>query len=202
MPIWKRIILRAAGFGAGAALTAAMCLGLFVWHKSRPAKPKPWNRGAITAEFYRVSTSSEGDSKLNFEYVLENKTDRDYELQSYATPKIAGKLQDTGSFVGFDNQNELLLKLPIFVPAHQKTRISLTLPSYGFSSPNHLSNTSSDDERRKYYAAVAAHVTQNMSNLDGFVVFDESQRYQIELPNGWKNKSREDEQKSKEKQKN
>lgn len=202
MSLWKRIFLRAAGFGAGAVLTAAVCLGLFVWYKSRPAKPKPWNRSAIAAQFYRVSTGSEGDSKLEFEYILENETDRDYHLQSYETPRIAGKVHDTNSLVGFDDQDEFSLKLPIFVPAHQKTRISLTLPSYGFSSPVHLSNSSSDDERRKYYAAVAAHVTQRMSNLDGFVVFDESLRYQIDLPNGWKKEFEENEKKSKEKQAN
>ena len=200
MPTWKRIFLKAVGFGAGAVLAAAICLGLFVWYKSRPVKPKPWDQSAITAKFYQVSTTDEGASKLEFQYVLQNNTDKDYELQTYSAAKIAGKLQDTGSLTGFATQEEFSLKLPIFVPAHQKTRINITLPNYGFSSPVHLTSASSDDERRQHNAAVVAYVTKRMSNLDGFVLFDDNSRYQIELPNGWKNEFEENEKKSKERQ--
>jgi len=198
MSTWKRILLQAAGFGAGAGLTVAIFLGLFVWYKSRPVKPKPWDHGAIIAQFYRVST--EGDSKLEFEYVLQNKTDKDYELQTFSAPKVAAKLEDTKSLAGFANQDQFSIKLPIFVPAHENTRISITLPSYGFSSQIRLTNSSSDEERKKYYAAVEAHVARKMSNLDGFVLFDESNRYEIELPNGWRKEFEENERKSKEKQ--
>jgi len=199
METWKPIFLKAAGFGAGGVLTAAICLGLFFWYKSRPARPRPWDQSAITAQFYRVSTAAEGDSKLEFEYVLQNNSEKDYELPAYSAPKIAAKLQDTKSFAGFADQNQFLLKLPIFVPAHQKTRIDVTLPSYGFSSAIHLTSVSSDDERRKYNAAVGAYVAQKMSNLDGFVLFDENNRYEIELPNGWKREYEDNERESKEK---
>src|SRR6266851_5707787 len=133
MPSWKRILLRAAGFGAGAVVTTAIIVALFFWYTTRSTKPKPWNRSAITAEYYRVLTSDQPDSKLEFEYVLENKTDKDYELQKYSAPKIAARLEDTNSLTGFADENEIVLKLPVFVPAHQKTRITISTPSYGFS---------------------------------------------------------------------
>lgn len=183
MPTWKRIFLKAAGFGAGTAVAVAVVLGVFLWYSSRPAKPKPWNREAITAEFDRVTTVS--DSRLEFQYVLDNKTDKDYELQSYSRPKIAARLESTNSLTGFADENEFVLGLPIFVPARQKARISLTMPSYGFRPVTRLTDSSSTEEQHKYRAEVLAHVTSKMPELNGFVLFDEGTRYQIDLPNGW-----------------
>src|SRR6266849_883504 len=106
MPSWKRILLKAAGFGAGAVVGTAMVVALFFWYTTRPVKPKPWNRGAITADYYRVLTTDQPDSKMEFEYVLENKTDKDYELQKYSAPKIAAKLEVTNSLTGFADEYE------------------------------------------------------------------------------------------------
>ncbi len=200
MPLWKRILLRAAGFGAGAVVATAVVVALFFWYTTRPVKLKPWNRGAITADYYRVSTTDQPDSKLEFEYVLENKTDKDYELQKYLAPKIAARLEDTNSLTGFAEENEIVLKLPVFIPAHQKTRINISMPSYGFSATTHLTSSSTPDERHKYYAEIAAHVTKQMSNLNGFVLFDESNRYQVELLGGWKKETEANERKVTDKQ--
>ncbi len=200
MPLWKRILLGAAGFGAGAVVAIAIVVALFFWYKSRPVKPKPWNRSAITAEYYRVSATDQPDSKLEFQYVLENKTDKDYELQKYSAPKIAARLEDTNSLTGFADENQIVLELPVFVPAHQKTRITITMPSYGFSALTHPTSSSTAEERRKYRAEVAAHVTKQLSNLNGFVLFDESKRYQVDLPNGWKKENEANERKVPDKQ--
>jgi hypothetical protein len=200
MPLWKRIFLKAAGFGAGAVAATAIVGALFFWYTTRPVKLKPWNRGAITADYYRVTTSEQPDSKLEFEYVLENKTDMDYELQKYSAPRAAARLEDTNSLTGFADENGIVLKLPVFVPAHQKTRISITTPSYGFSALTQLTSSSTLDERLKYYAEVAAYVTKRMSNLNGFVLFDESNRYQVDLPSGWKKETEANERKVADKQ--
>ena len=61
----------------------------------------------------------------------------------------------------------------------------------GFSTPTHLTDSSTAEDRHKYYAEVASHVAKTMSNLNGFVVFDETNRYEIDLPNGWKEDSSE-----------
>jgi hypothetical protein len=142
-----------------------------------------------------VLTTDQPDSKLEFEYVLENKTDKDYELQKYSALKIAARLEDTNSLTGFADENEIVLKVPVFVPAHQKTRITISTPSYGFSPPTHLTSSSTLDEKHKYYAEVAAHVAKEMSNLNGFELFDESNRYQVELPSGWKKETEANERK-------
>jgi hypothetical protein len=200
MPLWKRIFLKAAGFGAGVVAATAIVGALFFWYTTRPVKLKSWNRGAITADYYRVSTSERPDSKLEFEYVLENKTDMDYELQKFSAPRVAARLEDTNSLTGFADENEIVLRLPVFVPAHQKTRITITTPSYGFSALTQLTSSSTLDERHKYYAEVAAYVTKRLSNLNGFVLFDESNRYQVDLPSGWKKETEANERKVADKQ--
>src|SRR5258708_16697835 len=120
----------------------------------------------------------------------------DYELQKYSAPRVAAKLEDTNSLTGFADENEIVLKLPVFVPAHQKTRITITTPSYGFSALTQLTSSSTLDERHKYYAEAAAHVTKRMSNLNRFALFDESNRYQVDLPNGWQKETQTNERKS------
>jgi len=97
---------------------------------------------------------------------------------------------------GFADENEIVLKLPVFVPAHQKTRITISTPSYGFSPPTHLTSSSTPEEKYKHYAETAAYVTKQMPNLNGFVLFDESNRYQVELPNGWKKEAEANEPKA------
>jgi hypothetical protein len=191
MPTWTRILLKAGGFGAGIIVALTIIIAFFFWYTSRPPKSRPWNRGAITAEFYRLSTVGEGDATLEFEYVLNNNTEKDYELATHSAPKIAAKLEDTNSLTGFADENALALKLPIFVPAHQKTRISVTMPGYSFPTVARPTIASTSEEWHKYHAGVAAHVTKKMSNLNGFVLFDEESRYQVELPNGWKKQTEE-----------
>jgi hypothetical protein len=195
MPTWKRMLLKAGGFGAGTVFALTIVTALFFWYTSRPPKRRPWNRGAITAEFYRLSTVGEGDPTLEFEYVLDNNTEQDYELATHSAPKIAAKLEDSNSLTGFADENALVLKLPIFVPAHQKTRISVTMPGYSFPTVTRPTASSTSDEWHKYHAEVAAHVTTKMSNLSGFVLFDENSRYQVELPNGWKKQTEENDRK-------
>ena len=185
MSKWKEILLRAVGYGAGITLALVLVAATGYYYLQRPTPPRPWNAGAIRATFYRVDTTGES-KQLQFQYVLENTTDTDYSLETYSTPRIAGMLKDTNSLTGFAD-NEIVLRLPIYVPAHKKTRIDITLPSYGFATIVEPGESSTKEERQKYHVAVAAYVTKEMSNLNGFVIFDESQRYEIDLPNGWKN---------------
>jgi hypothetical protein len=41
------------------------------------------------------------------------------------------------------------------------------------------------DEQKQYTTNVAKYVTDEMGNLDGFVLFDTLNRYEIDFPNGW-----------------
>jgi hypothetical protein len=41
------------------------------------------------------------------------------------------------------------------------------------------------EEQGNFRKALAGYVSKEMGNVDGFVVFDETNRYQINFPKGW-----------------
>jgi hypothetical protein len=43
----------------------------------------------------------------------------------------------------------------------------------------------SKEERQKFRKELSDFVNTKLSNLDGFVLFDDNNRYQINLPKGW-----------------
>ena len=187
---WKRPFVKAAGFGAGLALILCSVVGAWWWYSSRPKPPKPRNISAIRGSYYRVERIQENkDWRLNFEFILENTTDTDYELSKESTYRIAGKLLDTNSLTGFAENYQIFIKLPLFVPAHQKTRIDVALPQYDVDVPKPIN--ASLEELHKHYDAVAQAVSEKMANLNGFMIFDENTRYQIDLPGDWKKEKHE-----------
>ena len=74
---------------------------------------------------------------------------------------------------------------------------------FGFGTgkgPNHPSrgtrkrlpqNDLTAEESQRYAAAVESYVTGKLSNLDGFVLFDTNNRYEIEFPSGWEKPAKE-----------
>lgn len=143
---WKKLLLRAAGFGAGFAVALVAVLGVWLWLSSRP---KPWNKNAIKAGFDRV-TAEGPDQHLEFFYILENTTNNDYrvaeaaldEFEQYRRDKgrggsisVAAVRAETHSLAGFESDS-IKLDRPIFVPAKHKTQIKLTL--LGYSSPRRM----------------------------------------------------------------
>jgi hypothetical protein len=100
MDNWKRIAIRAAGFGTGFAIAAAVIVGAVVWGSSRPPKPKPWNTKAITATYDTLDT--EGDANtFEFIYTLENNTDYDYRAEDENEIHLAATLRKSRS-LSFD----------------------------------------------------------------------------------------------------
>jgi hypothetical protein len=201
MPTWKRILLKVVGFGAGFAIVACLVAGILNWHLTQPKPPTPWNTVAIKAEFCRLTASSDG-SNLQIEYVLENTTDEDYrcvDSQSrQSLLKIAAMLQDKSDLTF--NFEGLQLNCPIVIPPKQKASIIVTLPSNGYPNfSRELNKDASSDEVGIYMfrqavlaligpIPVSEWINQKMPNLNGFVLFDETRRYQIILPPGWKKK--------------
>src|SRR5438552_15760506 len=115
MPLWKKILLRSAGFGAGFALMLSVIAGVWVWYSDRPKPPKPWDSRAITAEYDYVTPEDE-KNYLTFYYALQNNTDIDYRISGEAGVEITGKLKRENSFGQF-GQNFVMVGYPIFIPA-------------------------------------------------------------------------------------
>jgi hypothetical protein len=78
MKPWLRVFLRAAGFGAGAAATAAAIVGVLFYAASFPEKEKPWNSQAIKATFADLFVNTGDRIVATFRYTVENKTKSDY----------------------------------------------------------------------------------------------------------------------------
>lgn len=184
---WKKIVLMAAGFGGGFALVLVAVAGCWLWYQGRPAKPKPWDAKAIVATFdYPDTKGSNGvmPETIILHYTLENTTDSDYQMPPQEQLVLDGKMKREkslatgGGLYSVDKEH-------IFIPAKQRIRFTVTLeyPVMEKFGPD----PKVKEEYRKKFKLIADYIKKEFPNLDGFVVFDTTNRYQINLPNGWDN---------------
>jgi hypothetical protein len=180
MDNWKRILLRAAGFGAGFAVVAAFIIGAVFWWSSRPPKVKPWDDKAITASYESLDT--EGDANtFRFVYTLENKTDTDYRVENDSNIHLAAFLKRSQA-LSFSDSKNLHTDYPIYVPAKSRVRFTVHL---GYPYPIKPNYEASDDEQHDFNTKVAQYVTKELGNIDGFTLLDDNSRCKIVMPNGW-----------------
>jgi hypothetical protein len=175
MENWKKIVLRAAGFGGGFAVAAVIILGGVVWWSSRPAKPKPWDTKAITANFITAKSYGGTDPYFDFEYGMKNNTDSDYRLPEKITVM---------SKSGTDTLSEVVATwtpVNVFIPAHQTVDYKLTV-----SYKSLFDNRTPDPDMKKELDFL----NQQMAGAKGYVMFDETNRYEIDLPSGFTNLSK------------
>jgi hypothetical protein len=167
-----------------------LVLGGVIWYKSRPEPPKPWNTSALKASYDSIDT--EGDkSTFVFYYILENETNNDYKIENAEHITFAARLEQEKS-LSIDSMGgaDQLFKLdyPLFVPAKQRVRIAIHFAeTYGGSEKIRGNDygAASLEELRRFHKAVTDDLKKEDSNLDGFVFFDETNRYQINFPRGW-----------------
>jgi hypothetical protein len=177
---WKKIAIRAAGFGAGFALLAALIIWTFAWWSARPVKPKPWNTSAITASFEGLDM--EGDKNtLVFVYTLQNNTDFDYRISDENEIHLAATLKKSKS-LSFDTSRFLKTDYPLYIPAKQRVRFMLHV-NYPYEIKEDMS--APDDVRHDWETTVCQYVDKEFSNLEGFALLDDKSRYQVNIPNGW-----------------
>ncbi|WP_263379504.1 hypothetical protein [Granulicella paludicola] len=186
MENWKRIVLKAAGFGGGLALVGAIILGVCVWWSSRPPKPKPWNTGAITAQYEDVRTQGDNNT-LAFDYTLVNNTDHDYHLTDATGVHIAAHLRRSNA-LSFDDSGRLKTDYPIYVPAHSRVRFPILLE---YPIPVKDDSDAPVDVRHDNETKLAKYIVENLSNIDGLVLMDDNARYQINFPDGWTQRAKE-----------
>jgi hypothetical protein len=187
MPSWKKILLRSAGFGAGFAVALCGVVGFWIWYGDRPKPPKAWNKEAITAEYDYVRPAGDKNN-LVFYYTLQNNTDFDYRIDSDAEIEISSRLRKQKEFGEFAGKKDLTTEYPVFLPARNRVRFFLNIP---YAYPVREKSDPTDDQQREYTTEVARYVTKEMSNLDGFVLFDAKNRYEIDFPAGWEKRAKE-----------
>jgi hypothetical protein len=170
MKDWKRLFVRAAGFGAGFAITLALIIGIFAWYRYRP---KPWNDHALSATFITMSFKTqpaETSYVVEFNYDIENNTNSTYGLTPNSLVMMARST--TGSLTkewGNYQTSDATLTGPAFIPAHAKAGITL-----------HTTYQYPDE-----FSASDKSVNRRLAELTGIVIFDEALHYRINLDAPW-----------------
>lgn len=170
MAQWKKVI-----WIGTAVACLVLALLLVFWRLPRRASssspPKPWNSEAIKGTFVgvRVREIDPANSAVVFFFDLQNNTDFDYQLVDGPNVIFMSRLKSDGSL---SSEKPVKLDHPAFLPARNRTRIGLEISRpFAWSSQT---GSASDDKVREL-------VNREVANLDGFVLFDEATRYQIEL---------------------
>jgi len=175
MVLGKKALVIGASIGASSSLLLLLILGSAAFHRSPLPPPGSWNQNAIKATYVegqlrQIDNSLAG---LFLSYDLENNTGRDYRLDNAAGIVIMGRLKSGHSL----SQEELVrLSYPAFLPANQRVRIAIEI-SHPFVWPA--------PEDRALESELKYFVKQRLAKVEGFVLFDEVDRCQVELPGAW-----------------
>ncbi len=159
------------GFFFALALTAL----ILYFHSGPATAPKPWNSSAITATYVgaQLRQVDSGNAALYLAYEVSNHTDSDYRLADGPAALVMSRLRADGSL---SSQQQVRLSYPTFLPAQQRARVALEVPS-PFGWP--------DDSDSAFQDKLRDFVNQKLVDVQAFVLFDQADRFEIEFPSGW-----------------
>lgn len=156
-------------------MVLSLIVGGWLWYSGRPQPPTPWNTTAVVAKEPPDFHVIRDGKNIAFVYRVENTTDTDYRIDSGAQIRLMfrnkGGLLISEPYPG----TEKVLNLPIFIPAKQKAMVALT-PS--FSAIPQRESSESDVQFRE---RLRSYCKDDIAG-QGFVLFDDLKRYQINLP--------------------
>jgi hypothetical protein len=164
-----------------------LAAALLVFTLSRPSKqatapkqPEGWNSNAIRGNFggVQIKEVDATHAALVFTYDLENTTDSDYHLFNDPKVLIMGRLKSSSSL---KTEDSMQMDNSIFLPARNRARVALEV-RYPFIWPTQMVPGGvgpMTQEKFRYFVAA------KVADLQGFILFDQALRYQIELPGGW-----------------
>jgi hypothetical protein len=160
------------GFGVVLVCTFIGALIAILTKSRRSAVAGPWNTHAIesTLNGIQVREIDSSHAAVILVYDLDNHTDSDYRLEKGPSVAIMSRLEP-GGVLSTDPQ--VSVDSTAFLPAGNRTRIALEIDT-PFSWPLRRDAAA----ERSFRQLVAA----ELEGVNGFVLFDESKRYQIELP--------------------
>lgn len=174
----KNLIIILAATLSGAALVIIFFLVGLDLNTSRGRESQGWKLSAIKASYVRseLRQIDAGHAVLLFTYDLENDTDVDYRLSEHGPAGdviIMSRLKSDGSL---SQDDPMRLAHPVYLPARQRVRVSIEV-SHALQWPE-AGDAALDDKLKDF-------VKQRLSNVAGFVLFDEPDRCQVELPSAW-----------------
>ena len=174
---WKRLFIKAAGFGAGFAIVVCGIVGFALWHSSRP---KPWNHELVTAEY--DGAQAVGDKNhIQFIWVLVNHSNQDYRLNDDSQLLYEATLEHEKALSALP-KGTLTLHFPIFVPARGRAWLGVELD---YPYPEHLQENATADDRKAFNHKIENFFYSKSGNIRGFELLDEERRIAIDLPGKW-----------------
>ena len=134
-----------------------------------------WDSDAITATYMgaQLRETSSADAALFLAYELQNNTNKDYHLSDGPGYVVMSRVKPDDSL---SSQEPVQLSYATFLPAHQRATLALEIQR-PFRWPA--------DNDPLLSKELAEFVTQKLSNVDGFVLFDQADRCEIDFPSGW-----------------
>jgi hypothetical protein len=170
----KATLLKIAAASAGAILMLCLLGTLALWYFSRPKPTPPWNEKALTTNEPPGFGVNDDDNSFYFSYTVQNAMSTDYVIENLQ-PKLLAVVSN-GSLSNPIEEKRLTLRTPIFIPSHQKGTITVYLKA--LKAPEQKRDESDD----LYHERLRQYLNDHVKGVQGFVVFDESSRYQINLP--------------------
>jgi hypothetical protein len=161
--------------GVAGILVFAFLLGEFSFKSPSAKSVEPEAAATITATYAgtRLKQVDKTHAILFFAYDLENNTVNDYHLADSPDILVMARLKAEGTL----SQTEALnLSYPVAVPSKQTVRVEFQ-EQYAFVWPS-ASDPGLDDKLKNF-------VRDKLQNIGGLVLFDEMDRWRVELPSGW-----------------
>lgn len=142
--------------------------------RTQAPDPNAWKADGIRASFVgmQVRELNSANSVIVFYFDLENTSTADFRLANGSNLIVMSRLKSDGSL---SSENHPRLEDSVFIPAKNRTRIAISF-TRPFAWP---ASSESVDAGVRQFAA------QSVENLEGFVLFDQLNHAQIELPGSW-----------------
>jgi hypothetical protein len=165
---------------AGSAGATLLALGLLASTTSLFRRPhsedtRSWSQATISAGYIgsQLREIDKTHSSLIISYDLENNTDTDYRLSDGPGLIILSRLKADGSY---SQEEPIRLSYPVFLPARQHARLAIEI-TQPFNWPG--------EDDSGYLDKMRNFVKQRLQNVAEFVLFDQTNHWQLELPSGW-----------------
>jgi len=159
----------------GFLLAVALAAVIFLYIYPAGRASEPWNSSAITASYVGAQLRELDSSKaaLYLAYEVQNHADSDYQLADGPGALVMSRLRPDGSL---SSQQQVRLSYPTFLPARQRARVALEIPSpFGWPADG---DPAFQDKLKDF-------VDQKLMDVEAFVLFDRADRFEIEFPSAW-----------------
>jgi hypothetical protein len=181
---WKKLFIRTAGFGAGTIVALIVCTSTFYWWSHRP---KPWTDSVISAKYTQITLEQEGEELcLVFEYALTNHTKNPYTLPSAYSGALMRRIPIENSLDKLDDSSwDDTLIIPPGQRFNMKFKVVYKLNEYGTTSEKLNTYAPNEDHKAVAPDSLNDFTNRRLSEIDGFVFYDYTSHYRIELPRNW-----------------